>query len=64
MKNKELIFIIISGLLFIFLSLFIVYSIKFLFVNVNGAMEISTNVDRATVRINFDELKKIGIMKE
>jgi len=62
--KKELIFIIISGLLFVFLSLFIVYSIKFLFVNVNGAMEISTNGDRATVRINFDELKKIGIMKE
>jgi len=51
-------------LLFVFLSLFIVYSIKFLFVNVNRAMEISTNGDRATVRINFDELKKIGIIKE
>ncbi|MEK7481870.1 MAG: hypothetical protein AAB464_00980 [Patescibacteria group bacterium] len=64
MKNKESIFIIVSGLLFVFLSLFIVYSIKFLFANVGKALEVSTNDSRQAVRINFDGLKKIGIMKD
>lgn len=64
MKNKELIFIIVGGLLFISLVVFIVYSIKFLLVNAGKALEISTDNGQSASRINFDGLKKIGIMKD
>lgn len=67
MKNNELtIFIIISGLLVVFLSLFIIYSIKFSFYNISlgKAPEILEKDSQSIIRINFEGLKKIGIMKE
>lgn len=62
-KKREIMFIIFSSVLLIVLIGFIIYAMKFLIVKTGIALEDKTNEESKISRINFDGLKKIGIMK-
>ena len=65
MKNKsDILFLTISILLIIISIIFIMYAINFLAVKINTALNIGLVGDQKAVRINFEGLKKIGLVKE
>ncbi len=65
MKSKsDILFLIISALLIIMGIIFVVYAINFLAVKINNALNIGLVGDQKMVRINFEGLKKIGLIKE
>lgn len=62
MDKKESLLIIIGILLFLFVAGFVGYSLFFLAREVNTATEANLS-GRQQERINFEALKKIGVMK-
>lgn len=65
MKNfnkKELALAIFGFLFFSALAVFVVYSMFFLSIRINDVLDIKTDKEQMT-KINFEGLKKIGIMK-
>lgn len=65
MKSKsDILFLIISTLSIIVGIIFIVYAINFLVIKINTALDIGLVEDQKVVRINFEGLKKIELIKE
>lgn len=65
MKNfnkNELVFVILGFLFFLSSVIFIVYSMIFLSVKINAVLDIKSEKGQIT-KINFEGLKKIGIMR-
>ncbi|MEK7062318.1 MAG: hypothetical protein AAB940_01090 [Patescibacteria group bacterium] len=62
-KKREAMFIAFSSILLVAIISFIIYAMQFLISKTGVALE-SNNVEESKIpRINFDGLKKIGIMK-
>ncbi len=62
-KKRDAIFIAFSSILLIAIISFVIYAMQFLISKTNVAFE-SDNIEESKIpRINFDGLKKIGIMK-
>ena len=65
MKSKsDILFLTISVSLIIIGIIFVVYAINFLVIKINTALNIGLAEDQKVVRINFEGLKKIGLIKE
>ena len=65
MKSKrDILFLTISASLIIIGIIFVVYAINFLVIKINTALNIGLAEDQKVVRINFEGLKKIGLIKE
>ncbi|MBI4993870.1 hypothetical protein HZC33_02865 [Candidatus Wolfebacteria bacterium] len=65
MKNKkEIIFIVVGITLLVILIAFGFYSINFLIIKINDSFNIGAVGLEGAQRINFEGLKKIGIIKE
>lgn len=62
-KKREIMFIVFSSVLLIILIGFVIYAMNFLIIKTGIALEEKTNEEGKISRINFDGLKKIGIMK-
>ncbi len=62
-KKREVIFIISGSVLLIVLISFVIYAMQFLISKTNVALEGDKIEESKIPRINFDGLKKIGIMK-
>ncbi|MBI5306273.1 hypothetical protein HZB04_01665 [Candidatus Wolfebacteria bacterium] len=64
-NKKEVYFMIFGAILFSILAAFIYYSINFLVLKINAALDIESAINNQEIqRINFEGLKKIGIIKE
>jgi len=62
-KKREAMFIIFSSILLVAIISFVIYAMQFLISKTNMALE-SDNIEEGKIlRINFDGLKKIGIIK-
>jgi len=64
MKNKNLTFIILGVLLVAGAIVFVAFSMSFLLKKINAALTVENDDGRSTPRIDFDGLKKTGIIKE
>ncbi len=56
-------FIVMGLFLLISVIIFVIYAIRFLIIKTGVALEGDASDENKILRINFDELKKIGIMK-
>lgn len=66
-NKKEIVFIVVGIVLFSILAVFLYYSINFLVLKINAALDIESVIreqKQEIQRINFEGLKKIGIIKE
>lgn len=65
MKSKsDILFLTVSMLLIIIGIIFVVYAINFLAIEINTALNIGLVEDQKAIGINFEGLKKIGLIKE
>ncbi|MEK7634485.1 MAG: hypothetical protein AAB396_01180 [Patescibacteria group bacterium] len=65
MKSKsDILFLTVSALLIIIGIIFVVYAINFLAIKINTALNIGLVGDQKAAGINFEGLKKIGLIKE
>jgi len=62
-KKREAIFIVSGSILLIAVISFIIYAMQFLIIKTNVAFDGDKIEESKISRINFDGLKKIGIMK-
>lgn len=62
--KKDIVFIAIGLVLFIFSVGLAIYAISFLVVKFNVIFNVENIKEQPAVRISFDSLKKIGIIKE
>ena len=62
-KKREVIFIVSGSILLIAVISFVIYAMQFLIIKTNVALEGDKIEESKIPRINFDGLKKIGIMK-
>ncbi len=62
-KKKEIMFVVSGLILLIAVIGFIFYAIRFLVIKAGGALGEGTIKENGIPKINFDGLKKIGIMK-
>lgn len=62
-KKREMIFIVSGSILLIAIISFVIYAMQFLIIKTNVALEDDKIEESKIPRINFDGLKKIGIMK-
>ncbi len=64
MKKNNLTFIIFGVLLVAGAAVFVAVSMNFLLKKIDAALTVKNDDSRLMPRINFDELKKVGIIKE
>ncbi len=62
-KKQELLFILVSLLLIIFLAVFIFYSINFLFDKTSETIGQDISQTQKNARFNLEGLKKLGIIE-
>lgn len=62
-KKQELLFVLISLLLIIFLAIFIFYSINFLFKKTSEVTNQDISQTQKNTRFNLEGLKKLGIIE-
>ncbi len=64
MKNKNLTFIILGVLLVAGAAGFVAVSMNFLLKKIDSTLTVENDNSRSTPRIDFDGLKKIGIINK
>ncbi|MEK7549235.1 MAG: hypothetical protein AAB496_01975 [Patescibacteria group bacterium] len=64
MKNKNLTFIVLGVLLVAGAAVFVAFSMNFLLKKIDSALTVENDNGSLVPRIDFDGLKKVGIIKE